>query len=542
MKKTLFISGQDSFTYLRILIVIILALSFTFRFINIDQKSYWDDEAFTALRVSGYTEYEVVEKVSSVERISVPDLSKYQSYNTEKSLTDTISSLALEEAQHPPLYYVMARWCMQWFGNTMVSMRSLAAVISLLALPSIYWLCLELFSSSWTAWIAVQLLAISPFQVLYAQEAREYSLWIVTILLSSASLLGAIRTQKKLHWGIYTATLALSLYTFPSSVTVAVAHGVYVIARESFRLTKTVIAYILASLAGLLAFSPWLWVIVTNLNHLKKIVGGQGNMPALSLIKTWAFNLSRIFIDTNHERAVINFGIENNFTYLIQISLVGLIVVLVGYSIYYLCRHSSKNAWLFILSLILVTCLPIMLKDLISEGTKSIIPRYLIPGYLAIQISVAYLLANKINSTSYKQKFWKIVMCAIFSGAIFSCVMISQSNYWWTKSHSDRNIEAARLINQVERPLLISDDSIGRILGLSHLLKPEVQLQLKPYCHTCRELPPSVVNKDILNIPHDFDVFLFTPSLELKNAIEENKNYQVQPLTVNLWRLKKAER
>lgn len=42
------------------------------------------------------------------------------------------------------------------------------------------------------------LIAVSPFHVLYAQEAREYSLWTVTILLSSAALLRAMRVKTKL--------------------------------------------------------------------------------------------------------------------------------------------------------------------------------------------------------------------------------------------------------------------------------------------------------------------------------------------------------
>ena len=539
MKKIFFISGQDYLSYWKILFVIILALSVTFRFINLEHKPYWDDEAFTGLRVSGYTEYEVVNNVSEVERIPVRYLAQYQTTNPDKNLNDTITSLALEEAQHPPLYYVMARWSMQLFGNSMVSTRALAAVISLLALPSVYWLCMELFGSAWTAWMAVALLGISPFQILYAQEGREYSLWIVTILLSSAALLQAMRTDKKIDWGIYAVTLAMSLYTFPASITVGAAHGVYLITIEGLRLTKKVIAYLLASLAGFLAFLPWLLVIVANLKHLTSIVGGQGNMPTLSMMKTWAFNLSRMFIDSNNERAVINFGFENKFIYLIQVTLVAVIVLLAGYSIYYLCRYSSQKTWLFILSLILVTCLPIMLKDLIYGGTRSIIPRYLTPGYLGIQISIAYLLANKITSVSPQQKFGKIIMCFLFSGSIFSGVLISQSHHWWTKSHSDLNFQDAQLINQVERPLLISDGSMGRILALSHLLKPEVQLQLKPNCYTCRELPPSVFNKDIVKVPEGFDVLLFAPSVELKNTIE--RNYQLQPLNFDLWRIKLAK-
>jgi hypothetical protein len=130
-------------------------------------------------------------------------------------------------------------------------------------------------------------------------------------------------------------------------------------------------------------------------------------------------------------------------------------------------------------------------------------------------------------------------MCFLFSGSIFSGVLISQSHHWWTKSHSDLNFQDAQLINQVERPLLISDGSMGRILALSHLLKSEVQLQLKPNCYTCSELPASVFNKDIVKVPDGFDILLFAPSVELKNTIE--RNYQLQPLNFDLWRIKLAK-
>ncbi|QLE54693.1 glycosyltransferase family 39 protein [Nostoc sp. TCL26-01] len=518
------------------LLIIILAMGLTFRFINLDKKSYWDDEAFTALRVSGYTEYELVEKVASVAQISINDLSPYQGLNQEKTAIDTIKSLSLEEPQHPPLYYLLSRFWVQLLGNSLLNMRMLSAVLSLLALPAVYWLCLELFGNTLTAWIAVGLLAISPFHLLYAQEAREYSLWIVTILLSSASLLRAMRLNTRLQWVIYAATVALNLYAFPSSATVILASAIYVITIEKWRLSQKLMAFFLASLAGLMAFFPWLLVIVGNLNHINKIVGGQGNMPRVALVKTWAFNLSRIFVDSNQEKAVINFGFENKFTYLIQIGLVGLLICLVGYAIYFLYRHSSKSSWLFLLTLILVNSLPIMLKDLLNEGTRSIIPRYFIPSYLGIQISVAYLLANRVSTISKHPKLWRIVMCVLFSGSIFSGTLISQADSWWTKSHSDTNLQAAKFINQAHKPLLISDGSMGRILGFSHQVKSDLQLQLKPYCHTCRTIPPAVSSKDILEIPSGFDVFLLDPS---ENLIKALNKYQLKSLSVGLWQVEK---
>lgn len=526
---------------LTFLLVTVLVLGLIFRFINIDKKAYWDDEAFTSLRTSGYTEAELVERVASVDRISVKDLDKYQNTNLEKGLNATINSLALEDPQHPPVYYVITWFWVQWFGNSVAAFRSLSALLSLLALPCIYWLCRELFDSSLTAWIAVALIGISPFHILYAQEAREYSLWTVTILLSSASLLQAIRLNTKLKWGIYAATVALSLYTFPFSAIVTVAHGIYVITIEGFRFSKRMITYLLASIAGFIAFAPWLGVIITNLNHINKTVGGQGNMPTLSLVKIWTFNLSRIFIDTNHERAVIDFGFENPLTYVIQITLVALLVILSGYSLYFLCRTTSKQAWLFVVTLILVTCLPIMLKDLIDGAARTIILRYLTPGYLGIQISVAYLLATKIITISRQQKLWQIVLCLLLSGAVFSNVIISQANYWWTKSHSDVNFHAAEFINRANRPLLVSDGSMGMILGLSHQINPQVQLQLKPYCHTCRATSPAVMKKNLFPIPDGFDVFLFAPSNELIKEIEKDAKYKMEPISAELWRLDKKK-
>ncbi len=161
---------------LRFLLIVILALGVFFRFVNIDRKVYWFDETFTSLRISGYTEKEAIAQLCNNQQIGVEDLQKYQHPTPGRTLTDTLKSLALEDPQHPPLYYLMTRFWVQWFGSSVAVIRSLTALFSLLALPCMYWLCLELFNSSLVASVAVAMLAVSPFHVLYAQEAREYSL------------------------------------------------------------------------------------------------------------------------------------------------------------------------------------------------------------------------------------------------------------------------------------------------------------------------------------------------------------------------------
>ncbi|MEG4206428.1 hypothetical protein QUA20_21185 [Microcoleus sp. Pol7_A1] len=80
-----------------------------FRFINIDKKYYWYDEAFTSLRISGYTQTEVLHEISSGQLVAPKDLMKDQRPNATKNFGDTLKSLAIEEPQLPPLYFLTVK-------------------------------------------------------------------------------------------------------------------------------------------------------------------------------------------------------------------------------------------------------------------------------------------------------------------------------------------------------------------------------------------------------------------------------------------------
>ena len=181
-------------SWLRFLIIFLLAMGILFRFFNLDGKVYWHDETYTSLRISGYKITEVKQQIFNNRVISGESFAQFQGANQQKSLNDTIMTLAKEDPHHPPLYYIIARLWMEIFGNSVTAIRSLSACISLLVFPCVYWLCRELFNVPLSVpGVAIALMAISPIQLVYAQEAQEYILWLVTILLSSASLLRAMR-------------------------------------------------------------------------------------------------------------------------------------------------------------------------------------------------------------------------------------------------------------------------------------------------------------------------------------------------------------
>lgn len=521
-------------TWLRFLIVVLLVLGIFFRFFNLDKKVYWLDETYTSLRISGYTTSELSQHITQVFDGHVfgvenfkNDLQEYQYINSKNGLIDTIKSLAVEDPQHSPLYYIMARYWVQWLGNSVAAIRSLSALISLLVFPCIYWLCLELFGSSLVGWIAVVLIAVSPFHVLYAQEAREYSLWTVTILLSSASLLHAMRLKTKLSWGTYAATVALGFYTYPFSGLVTIGHGIYVASIERFRLSKTLANYLLASLVGLLASAPWLLVIIFNLRRFYGTTVWTVNESELPLVKVWLQNLSYAFFDVDSGELQSQFAYDNPLTYFLLLTP----LILVVYSVYFLCRKTPKKILLFILTLMGVTALILALPDLVLGGQRTTIARYLIPCYLGIQLAVAYLLAHQISSISVtilrRQKLWQLITMVLLSGGVLSCTIISQAESSWNKLTEPYTPQVARIINQANQPLVISDDQlihkVNRLLCLSYLLEPKVQLGL-----------------DIPKIPDGFsDVFLYDPAEAWRHKFE--KEYKIEPIYKRggLWQLEK---
>jgi uncharacterized membrane protein len=516
-------------SWLGFLIIILLVLGVFFRSVNIDKKIYWHDEAYTSLRISGYTKTELINQVFNGKIMPIENLKKFQRTNSETGLTDTINSLAVDDSQHPPLYYGMLRLWMQLFGNSITSARSLSILISLLALPCMYWLCLELFSSSITAWISVALMTVSPFHVLYAQEARQFCLWSLITLLSSAVLLRAIKIGSKKLWGFYSLTAALGLYTFVFSGLVIIAHGIYLFIIERFRFTKQFKAYLVAAIISFISFLPWILNIINRLSVIESSTATAQIRQSLSvLISAWNKNISYLFGDFwIYEQFVPDLNLP-----ILRLGrfLVPLFFLLTVYSFIFIYRRTSVRVWLFVFLLSGVSALALILPDVIIGGKLSVRPRYVIPCYIGVQLSVAYLLATQIiASNQIVRKFWKSVLVGLISIGILSCTISSQADGWWTKGRNTHS-RIAQIINQSANPLLISSTyslNVGNLMSLSHLLNEKVQIEFL--------LNPS---STLPEVPDRFsDTFLYSPSPELKAELERKYKLDNVYKDGKLWHL-----
>ncbi len=409
-----FVLIHSSFHFL---IVILLIIGVFFRFINLDAKVYWRDETSTSLAISGYNSTEIWQSLEG-QIVTSGDIMRYQTITPEKSIIDTMQYLVKDV--HPPLYFLIARFWSQWFGSSPAIIRSLSASISLLAFPSIYWLCLELFNSSRVGWMAMALIAVSPFHVIYAQEARMYSLWTVEILLLSVFLLRAIRLNTKASWIFYGLTLAISLYTYLFNIFVSIGHGLYVFLIEGFRFSKRFISYLITCFIAILLFMPWIFIVLVNRDTFARASSWIGTSFALkSYLSMMLQNFVGIFMDFWYFPVWYP---DWNIPHIPWARFfIPFTVILVGYSLYFLCRNASKRIWLFIFSLCGATIFTTILPDLVFGGIRGIIARYFIPLYLGIELSVAYLLVKKIDTISspnWQQKFWRFTTIILLTSGL----------------------------------------------------------------------------------------------------------------------------
>ncbi len=496
----------------KLLLALCLAAGVILRGVNLEQKLYWYDEAFTALRISGYTEAEAVQAIPSDQVIGTEQLATYQRLS-ERGVTDTLRGLAQEEPQHTPLYFGLVRIWAQLFGDSVAAIRSLSVLLSLLALSAMAWLCWELYGSELAVWLGTGLLAVSPFQVLYAQEARPTALWTLTILLSSAALLRALRLKAARSWWLYGGLSVLNFYAYLFSGLVAVAHAVYV-ARLERRLSLTLCWFAGMLALSLLLFSPWLLAIAANSAQVDTVTNWlavEQRLNLLSLVKLWAYHLSLPFVDRGTLILPLPLRLLNSLAHL---TVRGLILV----AFYRLWRYASLRVWLFVTSLTLVPALMLTLPDLIAGGKRSTVPRYLVPVYIGFELALTGLLAGLLSRqfTSWNQRwmryFWSSVTLFILAAGLFSSSAIAQSETWWSKIHNQNVPMLAQQVNQTAQPLIISDAELGDLWSLSRYLDPKVKLLLRPVCYAC------AFNRDLVDqpflppIPAGFsDVFLYNP-------------------------------
>lgn len=512
-------------------ILIAILLGGLFRLTNLSGKVYWHDEVYTALYATGRGDAEASRFLFDGELKTAGDVMQMQTVVADRGMGDTIRQLAENEAQHPPLYYVLTRLMLYVLPDTAIASRLVAAIAGILLIPAVYWLTKELFNQSLPATVSAALVAVSPFHYLYAQEAREYSLWSLTLVIASAACLRAIKHNRLSSWVVYTLAMVVGLYSCLLTVLVMASHGLYMLwhtlANPSDIDTETSLSprhkrwtilrnFVLSSCISLLLFFPWARLI--GQTHTAKVGWTALPKPFANLIKNWAGNLTRLFFDFNFDGSV-------SLVYTALPILLSLL--LVSYALVWNHRHMPRPAFVFIALLGGVTLVTLVGPDLLIGGRRSSVSRYFMPTYISLQLMIAYVLSQKLSDINTR-RFGKALTAGLLSIGLVSCAFSLSADTWWNKKNSHHNPEVVRIINQAPNSLVVSSSNnvnLGELLSLSHHLDADQPLLL-------------FAEPNVPLIPRTADtLFLFDVSEQSREQLE--KRYEVTPTFAKgrLWKM-----
>lgn len=200
----------------------LVALGAALRFWHIGDQSYWLDEAFTVDLV-GHSFGGMLDGVKATEST-------------------------------PPLYYALAWVWAQVFGDGEAGLRSLSALIGVAAVP-VAWAAAREWFDERAGLFAAALVAVNPYFVWYSQEARSYSLLVLTTALSLLFLGRALRQRTQRAYVLWALTASLALLTHYFAAFILIPEAIWLLwkARERASYaavgTLAVIAAVLAPLA-----------------------------------------------------------------------------------------------------------------------------------------------------------------------------------------------------------------------------------------------------------------------------------------------------
>jgi uncharacterized membrane protein len=404
--------------FLAVLIVAVLAGIF-FRIYALDRKLYNPDEVNTSIRVSGHTNAQVGAFLHDGATHRVADLARFAEPTDATSPRAVISSLAREDPQHPPLFFLADFGWQRIAGSSIAQRRAPALLFGLLALVAAWWFGRELFVAATPAWTLAALVALSPFHVAYAQEAREYSLFTLTIFASGALLLRALRRGAVLDFVLYAFAVAVGAWSFTLFLLIAAAQALYAALPLSAAPARRRIAAVAAAAAGGLTFVPWLTNLLRHAGVAVEDTSWQASALSAPLYAgKWLFNAGAVFFDLDY------------------LSLAWLPIALFALGIaaaacVEFARRASPRVWFLPAAYLLATLAATLLPDLVTHQTRALQTRYMTAGWIAIEIATAGGFWYAMTRTRRVAIAAQAGSYALLACGLVSCAVSSQARTWW---------------------------------------------------------------------------------------------------------------
>lgn len=215
--------------------------------------------------------------------------------------------------QHTPFYFYILHYIMQFFGDSEFILRISSVIISMLLLPLTYIVTTKLSSSKKIGLVAMLLMAVNTFQVLYSIEIRMYPYTILLALLSINYLIdydrkGDIPSLVKLS-----VVNILNPYFLTGSIIFTLAEFIIYSSYLDYKKAepKKLQNYIWANIITILCYIPY-FIIVGHyaIVRSKFLITDLSNFEIMNL---WGLLQNIFSADPGHIHETRHEGFTNNF-------------------------------------------------------------------------------------------------------------------------------------------------------------------------------------------------------------------------------------
>jgi mannosyltransferase len=244
--------------WLVILVIVLVALAL--RLYGLDQQSFWSDEGLAV-------HYASPPAAELLQRIRV--------------------------GFHNPSYFLGLHVWMATLGTSDWAIRFFSLVASLLAIPLMYRLGRLLYGAP-VGLMAAFLLAVNPFAIYYAQEARMYAQILALSLAALLFFAHALRRNTVFAWIGFVLLSVAALYThYFAALAPLAAAAFYVVSWVRGRYRSLTVRWLASQVALVVLYAPWL------ANALKMTSAESWQEPVSPLVLPWnvlaSFSLGEVF-------------------------------------------------------------------------------------------------------------------------------------------------------------------------------------------------------------------------------------------------------
>lgn len=442
-----------------ILAFVIVVVATAMHFVGIQEKNPWYDESATFRVIACVDLHSISGKVLS--QSEVMDLLRLDSHNS--GIKESLEYNRKNYSDQLPAYFVFLKPFAWLLGSTIGSLRMFSAVCSVLIPPLFFWLVLELTGSKRSALIGTVIISVSPFCMLYACEARNYTFWLLPVLASYIAL-WRLSSRQSLARTLAAGFLLASAISCHLATALLFPGQVLFLLLQRVKLGTIAVVFsfpILAVLGGLLYKGDYHKVLdrVTTKSWAAMPVEPRFWLNSIEVL------LSRVLIDDGQSyKAILAFTI---------------LTLLFALGCFFArSMTASRRAFVFAM---FSSALILIAMDATMGGLRATVSRYQAVPIITVYLAATLVIESLLSTQRKLLRFCGAALFALVVGCgLWSEWKIANTTNLWNHWQSVDVAKTLPLIVASKHPLLLCCRAEVQ-LSMAHFVPPHTRFQLIRY-------------------------------------------------------------